>query len=135
MNIEIRIFVTQHFSNRHSRNTRVSFPRRRVGPKYHTHARLHILDQVRQSRPHLLSRRQDLRSRQDETIVSRIPQLDRHGVIRLGNFKSIVYTIAGDLIDGVADRTAGEGSAVHSFEGCNGAVGEGRVFCRVGYDA
>ena len=52
----------------------------------------HVLKQVRQSSPRLLSAGLDLRSRQHETVRTGIAQLNRHRVLDLRILSRIVYT-------------------------------------------
>jgi hypothetical protein len=95
-------------------------------------AYLHILQQVAQARPHLLCAGHDLSRRQDESIATSVSELDRHAERCLGDFKSVVHTIATNLVDGVADWASGEDSAVDSFDSSDGAVGQGLVLGGVG---
>lgn len=96
---------------------------------------LHVLQQIRESSPHLLTRRQNLRSRKDEAIVSGIPQLDSHTVIGLCDLERIVHAITANLVDGCADRTAGERRAMHRLNGRNSALCQAIEFGRVWQDA
>lgn len=105
---------------------------------YHTLPRtshsnpLHILHHVPQPRPHLLGTRQNLLLGQHKPIATGIPQLDRHTVRRLCNFKRVVDAVTADLVNGITNGAAGKRGAVDGFDGGNGARREGRVLCGVG---
>jgi hypothetical protein len=96
---------------------------------------LHVLQQVAQTRPHLLSTRQNLRRRQNESIFARIPHLNRHAECRFRNLIRIVHTISADLVDGVANRATRENRAMDSLDSSNGAVGQGLALRGVGDSA
>jgi len=94
--------------------------------------RLHIRKHKTKALPHFLAARQDLARRQDEATVSRVPQLDRHAVVGLGNLGGVVDAVAADLVDGAADGASGESGAVHSFDSADGAIGQGGVLGGIG---
>ena len=85
---------------------------------------LHVLQHVAQARPHLLSTWLNLRSRQDESIVARVPQFDSHAVRGLRILVCIVHTVAADLVDRIADRSTFKDGAVHSFHSSDGAISQ-----------
>lgn len=70
--------------------------------------------------------------RQNESIATCVPQLNRHAVCRLRLLKSVIYAAATHLIDGIADWATLEDSAVYGFDSCNGSVGELLVLGRIG---
>jgi hypothetical protein len=85
---------------------------------------LHVLQQVSEPSPSLLSRRQDLCRGQHEAAVTGITELNSHREISLDIFGRIINRGTGDLVDGAADGALCKGRAVHSFDGGNGAPGE-----------
>jgi hypothetical protein len=93
---------------------------------------LHVLKQVTQARPHFFSTRLNLSRRQHKSIITRIPQLHRHTKRRLRNLERVIDTITTNLVNSVANGSAGEDSSVDSLDGSNGTVSQSLVLSGVG---
>lgn len=93
---------------------------------------LHVGQEVLESSPCLLTTRQDLVGREDETVVTSIPQLNSHAVCSLGTLVSIVNTVAADLVDSVANWATGESGSVNGLDSGDSAIGERCILGVVG---
>jgi hypothetical protein len=92
---------------------------------------LHVLQQIAQARPHLLSTRQNLVRRQHKAIVASIPELDSHAKCRLCNFKRVVDAVTTDLVNSVADGSASEDRAMYSLDSSDGAISQRLALCGI----
>lgn len=68
---------------------------------------------------------------QNKAVVTSVAKLYGHGVLGTRILECVVNTVATNLVDGVANRTASEGSAVDSLDSSNGALGQACVRGRV----
>lgn len=92
----------------------------------------HVLQQVSQTSPHLLTARQNLIRRQNKTVGTSVAKLDCHRVFRLGVLESIVNAVTTDLVDGVTDRAASEGGSMHSLDSSNSSFRQAGISGRIG---
>ena len=95
----------------------------------------HVLQEVSKTCPHLLRAGQNLVRRQDESVCTGITELDGHRVLCLSVLERVIYAVATNLVDGVADRTASESRAMDSLDSSNCALSEAGVGRRVGQSA
>lgn len=85
---------------------------------------LHVLQQVANTSESLLAAGDDLVGRQDETIRSRVTQLDSKDVVGTRDIVDVIHTAAGGLVDGLADGARGELDAVHLLDGRYGTFSQ-----------
>lgn len=87
------------------------------------HTLLHVLQQILDPRKGLLSRRQNLLRRQDESVLALVPQLRREHVIGADHIRHIIDAAAAGLVNGRTDGPVLELDLVDRVDGANGALG------------
>lgn len=85
---------------------------------------LHVQQQIPDTGIRLLAGRDNLVRWQDKAIRAGITKLGRKSVVSADNVIGPVDAASCCLVDGRADGAVVEGSAVHSLDGGDGALGE-----------